>query len=205
MSGPRGPIGPTPPGVDGDARPFGFSTAWGVFVIELLIGMVGSGKSGYARIRADAGALVVSHDVLTEMLHVAYRYEQGLREMYREMEEMLVYSAYRRGHDVVIDRTHLTVESRKRWVDFAHLKGMSIRAVIFPVHSPEVHATRRYEADPRGRSYNEWLRVAKHHHGQIGAEPVTFGEFFDEVRYVEMFHYSGGVSCRLGRDMPQSG
>lgn len=166
-------------------------------MIDLLVGMIGSGKSGYARIRADVGAACVSHDVLTEMLHVAYRYEHGLRDMYREMEERIVAVAHEWGQDVVIDRTHLTVESRARWVEFARRRDMQIRAVVFPVYGAEVHATRRYEADPRGRSYNEWLRVAKHHLDQIASEPISHEENFDQIVHVEMFHHGGGVSCRL--------
>lgn len=53
--------------------------------IELLIGMIASGKSTYARKRADEGALVVSHDDLTQMLHACYRYEPGLKPAYRAM------------------------------------------------------------------------------------------------------------------------
>src|SRR4051794_6882508 len=86
--------------------------------IEVLVGMIGSGKSTYARSRADAGALVICHDDLTEMLHARYRYEQGLQALYRGMEGSLAGAALAAGRDAVIDRTHLTRESRARWVDW---------------------------------------------------------------------------------------
>ena len=42
--------------------------------IEVLSGMIASGKTSYARSRADDGALIISHEDLTEMLHGRYVY-----------------------------------------------------------------------------------------------------------------------------------
>jgi hypothetical protein len=161
--------------------------------IEVLIGMIASNKSTYARKRADAGALLVCHDTLTESLHGRYRYEQGLRECYRRMEGSLARVALDAGRDVIVDRTHLTRESRKRWLDCARdydslntFDGRGpttpVVAVAFPIELPEVHAQRRFACDPRGRSYEEWLAVACHHAGQAEAEPLSEDEGFAEIR-----------------------
>jgi uncharacterized protein (DUF433 family)/predicted kinase len=153
-------------------------------VIELLVGMIASGKSTYARQRADAGAgaLVICHDDLTEMLHARYRYELGLRDCYRQMEDSLAHHALTWGRDVVIDRTHLTRESRNRWVSVAGILGVPIVAVVFPIESAAVHASRRFVSDARGRSYSEWLDVARHHSAQAAAEPIDAAEGFVEIR-----------------------
>lgn len=157
--------------------------------LELLIGMIASGKSTYARRRADEGAIVISHDDLTAMLHVQYRYEPGLRQQYRAAEEKLAHVFLAAGRDVVIDRTHLTAESRKRWVDFTRWPNFgperepAIVAVAFPVEPPEVHARRRFDFDARGRSYKDWLRVAQHHYAQQLAEPLDpRAEGFDAMK-----------------------
>ncbi len=162
--------------------------------LEILVGMIGSGKSTYAGGRADAGALVIAHDDLAAMLHAYYRYELGLRECYRTMEESLAWAALNAGRDVVIDRTHLTRESRTRWVRWASDtydslntydgKGphTAVVAVVFPIVSAELHATRRFEHDHRGRSIEEWLAVARHHHAQALAEPLSADEGFAEIR-----------------------
>jgi hypothetical protein len=158
--------------------------------IEVLVGMIASGKTTYARNRADEGALVVSHDDLTEMLHARYRYEADLRECYRRMEEALAAEAIRAGRDVVIDRTHLTRESRKRWLDFAirHAAAtgelVGVVAVAFPIEPPLLHASRRFQADSRGRSLAEWFQVTAHHHAQALAEPLSADEGFAEIRHV---------------------
>jgi hypothetical protein len=160
--------------------------------LEVLVGMICSGKSVYARRRADEGALCVSHDALTQGLHGgAYRYEQGLRECYRRMEESLAWATLTAGRDALMDRTHLTLESRRRWIEWARDYDSSRRynrwgptsvvAVAFPVEAPEVHARRRFEADPRGRTYDEWLFVAQHHFEQAQAEPLSEDEGFAEI------------------------
>lgn len=150
-------------------------------MIELLVGMIGSGKSTYARRRGDEGALVVCHDDLTAMLHARYRYEPGLRDVYRQMEDALVERAAVWGRDAVIDRTHLSRESRQRWLAVAALLRVPIVAVAFPVLDPEIHARRRFAADSRGRSLEDWLRVARHHAEQAEAEPLSADEGFDRI------------------------
>lgn len=147
--------------------------------LEILVGPIASGKSTYARQRADEGALIISHDDLTQMLHARYRYEPELRNCYRAMMIQLACNAIVAERDVVVDRTHLTRESRKVWVEFAHGAMVASLAVVFPSESPEVHARRRFDSDARGRDYEEWLAVAKHHHDQLMTEPLDyFGEGF---------------------------
>lgn len=142
--------------------------------IELLIGMIASGKSTYARKRADEGALVVSHDDLTQMLHGRYRYEAVLKLPYRAMMREIAYLGLESGRDVVIDRTHLDRGSREFWVITATTAAVPIIAVVFSRMDVETHAFRRLKADGRGRSYDDWLAVASHHEGQAIAEPLEW-------------------------------
>jgi predicted kinase len=154
-------------------------------IIECLVGPIASGKSTYARNRADEGALVISHDDLTQMLHAEYRYEEGKRLLYRRMEFALADLVVEAGLDLVIDRTHLTCESRARWIDYARSKSVPIVAVVFPDEGPHVHACRRYHSDARGRTFEEWRAVARHHFAQARAEPIDISEGFDYVKRVE--------------------
>lgn len=155
--------------------------------LEVLVGMVGAGKSTYARKRADDGAIVVSHDSISEGVHGRYRYEQGLREFYRGVEEDIARRALAAGLDVVVDRTNLTAEARRRWASFGRSlrwdghDGIEVVAVEFPREIAHVHARRRYEHDHRGRHFHEWLAVALHHERQAEAEPLADGEGFDAI------------------------
>jgi predicted kinase len=150
-------------------------------MIEVLVGMIGSGKSSYARHRAEHGALVICHDDLTEMLHGRYRYEPALRDTYLGMMLHLGRVAVLAGRDVVIDRTHLTREARRVWVDAARVLDVPCRAVAFPIESYQVHAYRRYQSDPRGRTLEKWLEVALHHAEQAAAEPLGPDEGFAAI------------------------
>jgi predicted kinase len=155
--------------------------------VELMVGMIASGKSTYARKRGDDGALIVCFDDLTAMLHARYRYDPELRATYRLMEEALAYAALTKaGRDVLIDRTHLTRESRARWVILAREWGVPIVAVATPIMPAEVHAIRRFRADPRGRSLEDWSWVALHHAGQARAEPLESSEGFAEIRTFDL-------------------
>jgi predicted kinase len=154
--------------------------------LYVLVGMIASGKSAYALKRADEGALVISHDILTNMLHARYRYEPGLRQCYRRMEESLVGEAFDYERNVIADRTHLTRESRARWIEVGdrlrrEWYDVQVVAVTFPICAPEEHARRRVAADPRGRTAEEWLLVARHHAEQAAAEPLDIAEGFDGI------------------------
>jgi hypothetical protein len=171
--------------------------------IEILVGMIASGKSTYARERARQGALVVSHDDLTAMLHAEYRYEQELRGFYRKLEEAIAVEAIVAGRDVLIDRTHLTRESRARWVAFKNnamlpldsWRDLSVVAVTFPIWPAHVHATRRYEADARGRTFLEWHKVALHHAEQAQTEPLDWrAEGFSEAKEIDVPPWPAGLS-----------
>lgn len=150
-------------------------------MIEVLVGMIASGKSTYARHRADHGALVISHDDLTAMLHARYRYEPDLRDEYLSMMVHMARVGVLSGRDVVIDRTHLTREARRVWVQAAADLGVPCQAVAFPIEPYQVHAYRRHQHDARGRSLERWLEVAIHHAAQAAAEPLGAGEGFAAI------------------------
>lgn len=154
--------------------------------IEVLVGMIASGKSTYARKRAAEGALVVSHDDLTAMLHGCYRYESDLKPTYRAMMADLAWHGLLAGRDVVIDRTHLDRDSRSFWVGAAKRWEVAIVAVVFPRSDARTHALRRLGADNRGRCFNDWLKAAEHHAGQAEAEPLDWeAEGFTGLTEVE--------------------
>lgn len=164
--------------------------------LEILVGMIASGKSTYALKRAKEGALVISHDALTEMLHAEYRYEGGLRNVYRQMEQGIAWAALCAGRDVVVDRTHLTRESRERWIKWARTfdslqtfdgRGHTtpVDAIAFPVDSPLIHAMRRATSDDRGRSPETWLSVAQGHWRDMAKEPLSINEGFRAMKLVD--------------------
>jgi hypothetical protein len=203
--------------------------------LEILVGMIGSGKSTYARWRADRGALVVCHDDLAQALHGGrYRYEADLKPLYRGMTYSLASLALARGWDVVIDRTHLTLEARSLWpagkttlgLICSHARSedilpggepgpLELVAVRFPMGPPAEHARRRFESDARGRPYPEWLAAAEHHAAQAAAEPLDWvKEGFDGLeligapRLLEMARENAAAKLPVylpPREVPENG
>jgi predicted kinase len=155
--------------------------------IEMLIGFIGSGKSTYARKWAEQGAVIICRDDMITMVHGCYRYESRWSLMYNRMMEESIKVAFDHGRNyVILDGTHLTVESRKRWIEYGIQHRYPIVATVFPMESPEVHARRRFESDPRGRSLEEWINVAEKHAEQWRWEPVKVDEGFKWVKPCEM-------------------
>ena len=101
------------------------------------------------------------------------------------MMRNLVRLALVAKRDVILDRTHLTRESRSVWLETARYCGVPILAVVFPRKPAIVHARRRFHTDSRGRSFDDWAQVAAHHEGQAEAEPIGVDEGFTEIRYLE--------------------
>lgn len=149
--------------------------------IEVLVGMIGSGKSTYAARRSARGAIVVCHDDLVRMMHPGGAYDSHHVEMYHEIEDTVVRLAIKLDKRVIIDRTNMTYASRSRWVELANELDIPIVIVLFPMVHMEDHAQRRFDHDPRGKSYYDWLAIARKHHLQIDKSPVSVHDGVDAV------------------------
>lgn len=135
----------------------------GASMIELLVGMVGSGKSTYARKRAEEGWFIVCHDDIVRMVHGRNYYWSNFSPIYRAIEESAVRSAHGYCLDVVVDRTSLRRHERERWIKIAKDLEDKIDAVVFPFEHHEIHAQRRFDDDPRGSSLEAWTSVTRTH------------------------------------------
>jgi predicted kinase len=133
--------------------------------IEVLIGMIASGKSTYCRKRAKEGAIIVNDDALVTLLHGGdyTLYTQDLKKLYKSIDINIVTMALSIGLDVVIDKTNLTKSTRQRYISLGECLEVPIVGIIFKKELAEVHAKRRFESDSRGHIYEKWLKVAKEH------------------------------------------
>lgn len=146
-------------------------------ILEVLVGPIASGKTTYAQARADQGAILVSMDDITMMLHGGdyRRYDVGLKGLYRQIETDAIGHGLELGRDVVVDRTNLDLERRSRYVGLARAAGAITWAVTFPIESPETQARRRVQVDSRGYDYDVWLAVAEKHAREYVAPSVDEG------------------------------
>ena len=131
-------------------------------VVEFLIGNIASGKSSWTRQRAADGWITVNHDSLVRSMHGGdYAWEDQMPGLKTELGLLILSSAARHGRSVVVDNTNRGRPHRAPFLSAARRAGMKVRAVLFPASPPEIHARRRFESDPRGKSFEYWLEVAR--------------------------------------------
>lgn len=133
--------------------------------IQVLVGMVASGKSTYALQKAREGWIVVSEDATVMSVHANdYQlYATALKPLYKAVENTTVALALALGRSVIIDRVNGTKASRARWISMAKSLDVEVSAVVFPMCDSEVHASRRSYSDSRGYDYKKWLEVVEKH------------------------------------------
>lgn len=145
--------------------------------VEILIGMTASGKSSYATKRAKAGAITINDDAIVKVLHGGdyLLYSKGLKPLYKHVEMAILSMAVSFGRPVVIDRPCLKKLTRARYIGIARSFDVPVRAVLFPMRTPSQHAQWRVDNDPRGHSYDQWLRVAEQQFEEYEAPSLDEG------------------------------
>lgn len=154
--------------------------------VEILVGMVASGKSTYSRSRADEGAIIINDDSIVTSVHGGNYslYDPKLKSLYKSISSNIIYNAVSIGKDVIIDSTNILRDSRMRFISIA--KSLDVRSVIvkFPFSDPLTHAKRRFESDHRGYTLEHWLSVVNKHFNNYEEIDGNI-EKFDDIIYVE--------------------
>jgi len=163
--------------------------------ITLLVGQIASGKSTLCKKLASSGSIILNDDNTVTALHGGdYKlYDKKLKPLYKAMETTVITMAWALGKDVVIDRTCLDPITRQRYISLAKSMDITdIRATVFPLCSPIVHAQRRMASDSRGYDLEYWTKVAKF----LEAKAVQPGldEGFTEINY---WHHGIGYGRRI--------
>jgi predicted kinase len=153
--------------------------------LQVLVGMIASGKSTYAKNAARNGALCVNDDSIVNMLHADdyTLYNKDLKVLYKSIENMVIGTGLSMGKLVVVDRgLNVSKEGRQRWLSLAKSFDVPCEALIFKNEGAEVHARRRNGSDSRGHPDSYWERVATIHNN-IWVEP-SIEEGFDAVHHI---------------------
>ena|SRR3990167_9682446 len=155
--------------------------------LQVLVGMIASGKSSYARNAANHGVVSVNDDAIVSMLHAGKHtlYSKSLKPLYKAIENAVASTALAMRLTVIIDRgVNVSVNSRKRWTAIARSLDAECEALVFPKQFAHTHAERRFASDPRGQTLEDWLAVADRHHAEY-QEP-TKEEGFSEIRMISL-------------------
>jgi len=146
--------------------------------LQVLVGMIASGKSTYCKNAARAGALCVNDDAIVNMLHGDdyTLYDKALKVLYKTVENQVIGTALALGRTVIVDRgLNVSVTGRKRWLALARSFDVPCEALLFKNEGPSVHARRRADNDLRGHDYAYWLKVANTHNALFIAPSLEEG------------------------------
>jgi predicted kinase len=157
--------------------------------VEVLVGMIASGKSTYAKLRASQGAVIINDDAIVEAVHAGNYglYNAAIKAVYKSAENVILTTALAIGRDVVVDRgVNIRRDSRRRFIGLAASLDTEINAVVFPRFLPSVHARRQYDHDSRNHDVEYWGRVARSHDAEYdkpknseGFDGIYSAEFID--------------------------
>jgi predicted kinase len=153
--------------------------------IQVLVGMIASGKSTYARNAAKSGVICMNDDAIVNMLHADdyTLYDKSLKILYKTIENQIIGTALAMKRVVLVDRgLNVSRRGRRRWLAMAQSYDVPCEAIVFNNEGPEIHAKRRTDCDPRGHDYSYWLDCASHHFREY-TEP-SLGEGFTNIHFV---------------------
>lgn len=153
--------------------------------LQVLVGMIASGKSTYCKNAVRKGYLCMNDDAIVNMLHSdEYTlYDKSLKILYKSIENHVIGTGLAMQKTVLVDRgLNVSVQGRQRWIALARSFDVECEAIMFPHDGAEAHAKRRFEGDSRGHTYDYWLMVAQAHN-KIFSTP-TLEEGFSNVTYV---------------------
>jgi len=154
--------------------------------IQVLCGMIASGKSTYANNAARSGIICINDDAIVNMLHANnYNlYDEKLKILYKSIENNIISTVLSFGKTILIDRgLNVSVSGRKRWISLAKSFDVPCEAIVFKNYGAEIHAKRRFESDHRGLELETWISVAKRD-DLIYVKP-SVEEGFDSVEEID--------------------
>lgn len=162
--------------------------------LQILCGMISSGKSTYARHAAERGYVIVNDDAIVTMVHggLYTAYQKTLKILYKSIENHIATFALAMKKTVVIDRgLNIGRHGRRRWVALGKSLDVRLEAVCFPTDAAEAHATRRCASDGRGHDLAYWTKVALTH--LCAYELPSRNEGFDRIRTISWDQVQEGM------------
>lgn len=162
--------------------------------LQVLCGMIASGKSTYCKKAALSGSIIMNDDSIVNMLHADNYtlYDKKLKILYKTTENHIIGLALAMNKVVVVDRgLNVSKHGRRRWIALAKSFDVPVEALCFANEGPFVHANRRFNSDSRGYPLEYWTKVAEHHNS-VYEEPSK-EEGFDEVCFVPFSPLPAGI------------
>ena len=129
----------------------------------LPIGMIGSGKSTWARqyIKDHPNTMIVGGDEVRYMLHGGeYIHNPGMEEAVIDVLRTTAVTMIAWGWDVILDECYCSLSKQMRWDTASRFHGdTELIAVVFPERDMKDHIDDKIEKGLRGKTVEYWKRV----------------------------------------------
>jgi predicted kinase len=128
--------------------------------IYLTVGLLGSGKSSWAReyVKTHPKVKIVSSDAIRQMLNGGYKYIPEMDVLISNMMVAMTSRLLNEGYEVIIDACNLTDTRRNKWL--TGIGATKKVAVVFPLKGKKWHIDNRMKS-PHCEGENEeyWFNV----------------------------------------------
>lgn len=126
--------------------------------LVLLVGNIGTGKSTIASKYAKRGYVIINNDDIVNMIHGGeyglYNFE--INHVYKSVTNAILKSAMKLNQNIVIDRTLMSKNDRKFYIDIAKKNNYTVKCIDFGPGNQESLNRRCQEKSNRGTTSKTW-------------------------------------------------
>lgn len=147
--------------------------------MNLTIGNIGTGKSILARKLVLAGCVRANMDSITSMIGGGEYglYDKNKTDVYHSAENSIIEKALKNGFSVVIDRTNMDIERRKRFIEIG--KKYAKEIIAYDFGAGDDNSLNRKLKNPIGIPKATWKSVFEFM--QKSYEKPSYDEGFDKI------------------------
>jgi len=158
--------------------------------VYILIGNIGSGKTYWARRKVFKGAIYISNDAITDMMHMGdyTRYDPELSSTYHRIEDTLLEdSLLNQDRDIIIDRTNMSRAKRKRFICLINCyinvregkSNIEWKKIAVVFNSDIITCLHRRSKNSKGITERKWAEIYNKFADEF--ESPTLDEGFDDI------------------------
>jgi len=131
--------------------------------VHILCGLIGSGKSTWAKKSGNLDTVIISKDSIRTMLQGLYVYDNKIEPLVKQIAFNSIGAAIAHNFNIIIDETNLTRDKRKELIEFitdvsdqVEIKIDAVNIVYFTEAEKNVDNRMR---SPRGVKREDWNAI----------------------------------------------
>ena len=133
--------------------------------LYILCGLIGSGKSTWAREKAKGDkTVIINKDQIRTMLEGEYFFDNEYEQLVKQLAKISIIRALEKGFNVIVDETNITKIKRQIYFglikEFSSIIDYNVKVEIMYFPEREKNIENRMK-DPKGQSRESWEAVYK--------------------------------------------